>query len=264
MIGRKEENDRHEIQFEKEQEIGFEIGSKVIILENTEDIWNTYTIRDINFIKGFLSLTPNKKVAIPRNKPFTLVPEKNDFYKKNLFSSLLKTANDFSPAAPYFGLKKCLHDLLLRKGPDLGSYKGALILNKDEIIKEASAHILNLNQSVFCFQGPPGTGKTYTAAHIILNLVKRKKTVGLTANSHKAILNILKTIHEQNKEALVFPCQKVRDSKNPLEEKELLEAMKMESVQSRQVKSGRGVSGRHHFFFLKTHRRTKVRLFICG
>ena len=40
-------------------------------------------------------------------------------------------------------------------------------------------------------QGPPGTGKTYTAARMICALVKAGKTVGITANSHKVIRNLL-------------------------------------------------------------------------
>ncbi|KXK07383.1 MAG: superfamily I DNA/RNA helicase [Acidobacteria bacterium OLB17] len=41
-------------------------------------------------------------------------------------------------------------------------------------------------------QGPPGTGKTYTAARMILSLLKNGKRVGVTSNSHKAILNLQK------------------------------------------------------------------------
>ncbi len=40
-------------------------------------------------------------------------------------------------------------------------------------------------------QGPPGTGKTYTAARMILALLRDGARVGVTANSHKAIGNVL-------------------------------------------------------------------------
>lgn len=40
-------------------------------------------------------------------------------------------------------------------------------------------------------QGPPGAGKTYTAARIILGLVARGRTVGITANSHAVITHLL-------------------------------------------------------------------------
>jgi uncharacterized protein len=40
-------------------------------------------------------------------------------------------------------------------------------------------------------QGPPGTGKTYTAAHVVDDLLGKGKTVGVTSNGHKAIVNLL-------------------------------------------------------------------------
>lgn len=45
-------------------------------------------------------------------------------------------------------------------------------------------------------QGPPGTGKTFTAAHVILDLLARNKRVGVTSNSHKAIVNVLEACGE--------------------------------------------------------------------
>ena len=253
----------YKIQFEKEQEIKFDVGDKVIILENKDNIWDTYTISNIDLIGGVLSLKLNKENSIPRGKVFTLVPEKNDLYKKNLFSSLLATTNDFSPNVCSFGLKKCIHDLLLRKPPDLPNHTGALILNKDKIIEEISTHVLNLNNSVFCIQGPPGSGKTYTAAHIILQLIKKGKRVGVTANSHKAILNILKMIHEQNQERLVFQCQKVRDSKSHSEEKNSLQKIPIELVNANQInKSARVVGGTTFFFSRKTEETAYDYLFV--
>src|SRR5271165_2225854 len=40
-------------------------------------------------------------------------------------------------------------------------------------------------------QGPPGTGKTFTAASVITSLLAAGKRVGVTSNSHKAIMNLL-------------------------------------------------------------------------
>jgi len=44
----------------------------------------------------------------------------------------------------------------------------------------------------FVIQGPPGTGKTYTAARTISDLLVAGKRVGVTSNSHKAILNLMR------------------------------------------------------------------------
>ena len=51
-----------------------------------------------------------------------------------------------------------------------------------------------LNRSVLPVQGPPGSGKTYTGARMILDLLADGKRVGVTANSHKVISNLLTAV----------------------------------------------------------------------
>lgn len=51
-----------------------------------------------------------------------------------------------------------------------------------------------LDGSVLPVQGPPGSGKTYTGAHMILDLLAGGRRVGVTANGHKVISNLLGAI----------------------------------------------------------------------
>ncbi|MCY4027212.1 MAG: TM0106 family RecB-like putative nuclease [Acidobacteria bacterium] len=51
-----------------------------------------------------------------------------------------------------------------------------------------------LDRSVLPVQGPPGSGKTYTGARMILDLLADGKRVGVTANSHKVISNLLDAV----------------------------------------------------------------------
>ena len=51
-----------------------------------------------------------------------------------------------------------------------------------------------LDRSVLPVQGPPGSGKTYTGARMILDLLAGGKRVGVTANSHKVISNLLAAV----------------------------------------------------------------------
>ncbi|NLJ51465.1 MAG: TM0106 family RecB-like putative nuclease [Alcaligenaceae bacterium] len=51
--------------------------------------------------------------------------------------------------------------------------------------------ISQLDNSYLAIQGPPGAGKTYTAKHVIADLVRQGKRVAISSNSHKAINNLL-------------------------------------------------------------------------
>ncbi len=83
-------------------------------------------------------------------------------------------------------------DLLLRSYPRTQ----ALFSNKDNSLATAIDWALILDHSILPIQGPPGTGKSYTASKMILQLVKEKKKIGITALSHKVITNLLQKIHD--------------------------------------------------------------------
>ena len=68
----------------------------------------------------------------------------------------------------------------------------ANIVTQTETPLEALRRIApRLSRSVLPVQGPPGSGKTYTGARMILDLLAGGKRVGVTANSHKVISNLL-------------------------------------------------------------------------
>jgi predicted RecB family nuclease len=52
-----------------------------------------------------------------------------------------------------------------------------------------------LDASYLPVQGPPGSGKTWVGARMIIAMIRSGKQVGLTATSHKAILNLLEAVH---------------------------------------------------------------------
>lgn len=55
---------------------------------------------------------------------------------------------------------------------------------------------LGLRSTVLALQGPPGTGKTHTAARMILDLVGQRRRVGVTAQSHRVIANLLEAVRD--------------------------------------------------------------------
>jgi uncharacterized protein len=80
----------------------------------------------------------------------------------------------------------------------------------DQIIKA----IVNLDNSYLPIQGPPGAGKTYTGKHVIAELLRQGKKVGISSNSHKAINNLLLGTVKYSAEKSInafFGCTKATD-----------------------------------------------------
>jgi uncharacterized protein len=113
------------------------------------------------------------------------------------------------------GSYQAARDLLLRQPPRVN---GEPLRNEGEAPMEAALRLASLFQSgVLPIQGPPGSGKTYTAARMICELVRAEKKVGVTANSHKVIRNVLdETIKAADSLGIVAPCwQKVTEIEEP-------------------------------------------------
>ena len=66
-----------------------------------------------------------------------------------------------------------------------------------------------MDETCLCIQGPPGSGKTYTAKHVIKELVTQGKRVGIMSNSHAAIMNLLKSL-AKDKEVANYPIAKIK------------------------------------------------------
>src|SRR5439155_23794250 len=85
---------------------------------------------------------------------------------------------------------------------------------------ERASHIARLlaprlNKSYLAIQGPPGSGKTTIGAELILELIKRGKRVGITANSHKVIGNLLdKTMGEARRRSQLVRAMQKADERD--------------------------------------------------
>jgi uncharacterized protein len=98
-------------------------------------------------------------------------------------------------------------DLLFKRGPQFRA--GTSLSQKfSDPVEQAIRLVSDLDSSVLAIQGPPGTGKTYTAARMIVDLHRQGKKIGITAVSHKVILNLAKAVHteslKQNRTVLLY------------------------------------------------------------
>lgn len=132
-----------------------------------------------------------------------------------LADSLLRLAESvridgISGTGPY----RAARNLLLRLPP---SFSSGLALNQGGIADGtdyAKSLAVDIRESVLAIQGPPGSGKTHTASRMICELLAHGKKVGITANSHKVISNLLEKVLEAALGAGMpnIPChQKVSD-----------------------------------------------------
>jgi uncharacterized protein len=102
------------------------------------------------------------------------------------------SSSDDWPGGPQF-------DLLLRRIPRLrDSGRSQLRRDGEEAVDAGRRLAVNLVDSHLPIQGPPGSGKTYTGAKQIVDLIAGGHRVGVTANSHAVIRNMLDEVIAQN------------------------------------------------------------------
>ncbi len=94
------------------------------------------------------------------------------------------------------GPSRAARDLLLGHAPRItGVAPGSVLApGDDDVTAVARALGLRLDSTVLPLQGPPGTGKTHTAARMILDLVADGRRIGVTAQSHRVIANLLEAV----------------------------------------------------------------------
>lgn len=111
------------------------------------------------------------------------------------------------------GQSRAARDILLRRQPRvIGTSVGPLTESAPGV-DELTDIALRLDHSYLPVQGPPGTGKTYTSARAIIRLVQAGKRIGITANSHAVITNLLDEVMKAASEGdvVIRAVQKAND-----------------------------------------------------
>jgi uncharacterized protein len=101
------------------------------------------------------------------------------------------------------GRYRAVRELVLKHAPRIvGVTAGQRLVWDGEDPVVAARRIAGaLDETVLPIQGPPGTGKTFTGARMIVEIIRAGKRVGITAQAHKAITNLIVAVDEAAREA---------------------------------------------------------------
>ncbi|MFF2317611.1 TM0106 family RecB-like putative nuclease [Arthrobacter sp. NPDC058097] len=93
-------------------------------------------------------------------------------------------------------------DILRRSAPRLAGIPNLPVVGDDangnaDYVSAITQALEDLDRSYLAVQGPPGTGKTYVGSHVIARLVEAGWKVGVVAQSHAVVENMLCTAIEK-------------------------------------------------------------------
>jgi uncharacterized protein len=90
-----------------------------------------------------------------------------------------------------------VRDILSKAKPRIRDHlPGQAIAAGDDLLAATTHAVAHLTDSYIFIQGPPGAGKTHASAHVIVELIRQGKKIGVAANSHKVIHNLLDMIEK--------------------------------------------------------------------
>ncbi len=188
----------------------------------------TYEIVEMDEAAGLVEIKVGPKKSLPDR---LCLIEHEHVDAKGIKAAVARYAESWERGQ---AASQAVDDLLRRRRPRIvGHTSGDLIDPKQEIVGQACGLAARLDGTTLCIQGPPGTGKTYTAAAIIVQLLRRGKRIGVTAQSHKVILNLMGAVVKALDAAgLRAPLYKVGDDENdPLIEQGLIRKLDSKEIE---------------------------------
>jgi predicted RecB family nuclease len=154
------------------------------------------TVVEIDDDAGSLTLRRGNPIE-GGSLPKALIPNKYISTQK-LEQALCEFAADelaaLDGAAPIY---RAGRSILYRKIPHIEGIAASSPLQSGAISTEQIKLLCRaLDESHLFIQGPPGSGKTYTGARLVVDLLQQGRRIAVSANSHKAINNMLAEIEE--------------------------------------------------------------------
>ncbi|MCB7135994.1 TM0106 family RecB-like putative nuclease [Cellulosimicrobium marinum] len=106
-------------------------------------------------------------------------------------------------------------DLLVRRPPRLRGGQNLPRPAGDDLVGAVTAAVDGLDRSYVAVQGPPGTGKTYVGSHVVARLVAQGWRVGVVAQSHAVVENMLRAVVAAGVPAAVVAKKRAGDGPSP-------------------------------------------------
>lgn len=183
-------NSVFEYSFDPDQEFKGNAKDYYLLGSETPDGKNiraAYYAEDSDLDHGIIAL----KMKDEPGNPITLIP--NEYVDPDQIpKAIMKQAEAYLRGALE---QTAIVDFLGKSIPRINRHISgqAIALSHDpkQRLNEIIHAVVNLNNSYLTIQGPPGAGKTYTGKHLIAELIKKGKKIGISSNSHKAINNLL-------------------------------------------------------------------------
>jgi len=174
----------YEYRFDPDQETKLRDGSKCIF---AHDLRGKATIHTFDGSQGKLTI---KSAAGAPPQVLSLIPDEW-VSPEPIVQSITRTVEQYRKTGQL--LPSAIADFLCRRPPRLRNRPagGPIVPPGADIVDGSINAAIGLDHSTLCIQGPPGSGKTYTAAHMIVVLLRLGKRVGVTSNSHRAICLLL-------------------------------------------------------------------------
>lgn len=178
----------HRYRFRSGQEHKVSVGDSVLDPRTGARCGTVHALDDVD---GVLDLRRGRGSGVPQ--PTSVIPDTprlTTVLRQGLGRVGCSVADHgIDGPGPY----RAVRDLLMRRPPRLGELPlGQPLQAADEQPLDAARRLTpRLDGTCLPVQGPPGSGKTFTAAHMIVDLVRSGRRVGITATTHKAITNLV-------------------------------------------------------------------------
>ena len=205
-----------EYQFDAEQDTKIEEGDKVYMLTGAAPVRNTVAAFDVNH--GLLTMSFGPTKPIPGR--CSLIPDEW-LSSKPLQQAVLRFAERWQRSD--VASIQAIDDLLFRRPPRLkGGRRKILVDDGAQLPRDLVTLVEGLDHTTLCIQGPPGSGKTYNAAAVIVALSAGGARIGVSSNSHKAIVNLLDAVAaEASKQRREVPIAKVGNDEGEIKPKDV-------------------------------------------